>query len=105
TIVGYETLGTPGYIDQLRRKAKELGGGERLDVKGTLTTREEHLSVCRTHDVGFALMPASSGDLNLRTMAGASNKPFDYLACGLALLVSELPEWEQMFVQPGYGLA
>ncbi|HTA42764.1 MAG TPA: glycosyltransferase [Bryobacteraceae bacterium] len=105
TIVGYETLGTPGYIDQLRRKAEELGVGERLYVKGTLATREELMSVCRNHDVGFALMPASSGDLNLRTMAGASNKPFDYLACGLALLVSELPEWEQMFVQPGYGLA
>ena len=38
-------------------------------------------------------------------MAGASNKPFDYLACGLALLVSDLPDWRKMFVEPGYGLA
>ena len=38
-------------------------------------------------------------------MAGASNKPFDYMACGLALLVSDLPEWTALFVEPGYALA
>jgi glycosyltransferase involved in cell wall biosynthesis len=30
-------------------------------------------------------------------MAGASNKPFDYLACGLALLVSDTPEWTDLY--------
>jgi glycosyltransferase involved in cell wall biosynthesis len=38
-------------------------------------------------------------------MTGASNKPFDYLACGLPVLVSDLPDWVAMFVAPGYGLA
>jgi glycosyltransferase involved in cell wall biosynthesis len=38
-------------------------------------------------------------------MTGASNKPFDYLACGLALLVSDLPDWRSAYVEPGYGLA
>ena len=38
-------------------------------------------------------------------MTGASNKPFDYMAAGLALLVSELPDWKTMFVDPGFGLA
>ena len=38
-------------------------------------------------------------------MAGASNKPFDYMAAGLALLVSDLPDWTRMFVEPGFGLA
>lgn len=37
-------------------------------------------------------------------MTGASNKPFDCLACGLALLVSDLPDWREMYVTPGYGL-
>jgi spore maturation protein CgeB len=50
-------------------------------------------------------MPRTSDDLNERAMAGASNKPFDYLACGLALLVSDLPDWRRMFVKQGYGLA
>jgi spore maturation protein CgeB len=39
------------------------------------------------------------------SMAGASNKPYDYLACGLALLVSSRPDWEQMFVEPGFGFS
>jgi glycosyltransferase involved in cell wall biosynthesis len=38
-------------------------------------------------------------------MTGASNKPFDYLACGLPLVVSDLPDWKQMYVEPGYALA
>jgi glycosyltransferase involved in cell wall biosynthesis len=41
----------------------------------------------------------------MRAMAGASNKPFDYMACGLALLVSALPDWRALFVEPGYALA
>jgi len=38
-------------------------------------------------------------------MVGASNKPFDYMACGLPLLVSDLPDWTSTFVEPGYGRA
>jgi glycosyltransferase involved in cell wall biosynthesis len=38
-------------------------------------------------------------------MTGASNKPFDYLACGLALLVSDLPEWRALYVDNGYAVA
>jgi glycosyltransferase involved in cell wall biosynthesis len=105
TVVGYETVGSRGYTDKLKGRAAELRIQNRLGVLGTLATRQELISVCRNHDAGFALMPSSSGDLNLRTMAGASNKPFDYLACGLALLVSDLPEWNEMFVERGYGVA
>ena len=38
-------------------------------------------------------------------MVGASNKPFDYMASGLALLVTDLPDWRTTFVENGYGLA
>ena len=41
----------------------------------------------------------------MSNMTGASNKPFDYMAAGLALLVSDLPDWKTMFVDPGFGLA
>jgi glycosyltransferase involved in cell wall biosynthesis len=41
----------------------------------------------------------------MQYMIGASNKAFDYLACGLALMVLDLPDWCQMYVEPGYGLA
>jgi len=48
-------------------------------------------------------MPLTATDWNCETMTGASNKAFDYLACGLALLVSDLPDWREMFVEPGYA--
>ena len=54
--------------------------------------------------MGLALMPKESDDLNEQAMAGASNKPFDYLSCGLALLVSDLPDWRTIYVETGYGL-
>lgn len=105
TVVGYETAGSKGYVKRLRTRAMELGIPERLRVLGTLSTREELMSVCREHDAGLALMPSNADDLNLRTMEGASNKPFDYASCGLTLIVSRLPEWEAMFAAPGYAYA
>jgi glycosyltransferase involved in cell wall biosynthesis len=38
-------------------------------------------------------------------MTGASNKAFDYLASGLPLVVSDLPDWRAAYVEPGYALA
>jgi len=105
TVVGYETVGATGYVDSLRARARELGIDERLKLTGTLATRSELIALCGRHDVGLALMPLESGDPNVGSMAGASNKPYDYLACGLALLVSSRADWEQMFVKPGFGLS
>jgi glycosyltransferase involved in cell wall biosynthesis len=48
-------------------------------------------------------MPLQSADANELTMLGASNKPFDYIACGLALLVSDLPDWTKLYVANGFG--
>ena len=50
-------------------------------------------------------MPKTNQNCNEQTMTGASNKPFDYLACGLALLVSDLPEWHALYVNDGCALA
>jgi glycosyltransferase involved in cell wall biosynthesis len=105
TVVGYETAGSVGYMEALRRRAAELGIERRLNLIGTLVGRQEVLDVCLRHDVGLSLMPLVSQDFNLCTMTGASNKPFDYLSAGLALLVSQLADWEEMFVAPGYAVA
>jgi glycosyltransferase involved in cell wall biosynthesis len=61
------------------------------------------MRLCREADVGIACMPIETTDPNFKSMAGASNKVFDYMACGLALLVSDIPEWHEMYVEPGYG--
>lgn len=104
TVVGYETAGAIGYVEAMKNRAKEIGVSDRLEITGPVP-RNELMPICRRHDVGLALMPLESDNPNMSTMAGASNKAFDYLASGLAVLVSSLPDWEEMFVKPGYGLA
>lgn len=103
TVAGYETAGHPGYVDALRRRAHERGVARRIHFVGTIASREALLRQCATCDAGLALMPLASADFNEQTMMGASNKPFDYMACGLALVVSTLPEWEQAFVHRGFA--
>lgn len=104
-VIGYETNGYPAYIRQVEERAVQCGIGERVEIVGAVPTRRELFELCRKCDVGLAFMPRKSSDINMQFMTGASNKPFDYLACGLALLVSDLPDWKTMFVRPGYGLA
>jgi glycosyltransferase involved in cell wall biosynthesis len=100
-IAGYETIGSPGYVDALKTHAASLGIGDRLEYLGVIPLRADLLTACGRCDVGFALMPMEATDLNERAMAGASNKAFDYLACGLALIVSDLADWREMFADAG----
>ncbi|QNP29944.1 glycosyltransferase family protein [Cylindrospermopsis curvispora] len=103
-VIGYETLGSRGYVNKLKVVARELGFTDRLQLIEALP-RKKLLKWSEQSDIGLAFMPITSDDVNLVSMTGASNKPFDYLACGLPLVVSSLPDWEQMYVEPGYGLA
>lgn len=102
-VVGYETNGYQGYLNQLKKLAQDLKIRQYVTFLPA-RPRHELLQVARACDVGLALVPVNSPNLNLRFLAGASNKPFDYMASGLALLISDLPDWRQMYVQPGYGL-
>ena len=104
-VAGYETAGHPGYLDQLAALATQLGVRDRIEFAGTFPQRADLLSLCATCDVGLSLMPANTPDVNERSMAGASNKAFDYLACGLPLVVSDLPDWRTMFVDEGFAEA
>ena len=104
-VAGYQTVGHAGYLQALENRARILGIGHRFTALGPFAFRSTLLDHCRDASVGLAFMPLRSHDMNEQAMAGASNKPFDYLACGLALLISDLPEWKDLFVQPGYGLA
>jgi glycosyltransferase involved in cell wall biosynthesis len=104
-VAGYETDRALAHLKRLRAEARQLGVEKRFEYCGALATRNELLERCRKADVGLALLPLDTDDLNEQAMAGASNKPFDYMACGVPLLVSDLPDWRMMFVKPGYGLA
>jgi len=104
-VIGYETVGHRGYTDELRRLALQLGVYGRVKLQDQVPTRIELLTLCGRCDVGIALVPTSTRDLNEQHMVGASNKPFDYLSQGLALLVTDRQDWRQAYVDPGYALA
>ncbi len=105
SVVGYETLGLTGYLAEFLQEADRLGVAAQVEFIGVLPARRELLDQVATCDVGLAFMPLRGGDINMTNMTGASNKPFDYLACELALLVSARSDWETMFVRPGFGLS
>jgi glycosyltransferase involved in cell wall biosynthesis len=102
-VVGYETIGTRGYVAELRARACQLGVAERLELLGP-RSRDELLRVARTCDVGLALIRGDSEELNLQALVGASNKAFDYLACGLPFIVHTSRDWEDFFVRPGFAI-
>ncbi len=104
-VVGYQTIGHPDYVDKLKARAASLGLQGRFEAIGAVPSRKELLGLCSLSHIGLAFMPKTTQDINERAMTGASNKPFEYLACGLALLVSNLPDWKGMFADAGFGRA
>lgn len=103
-IAGYEAPGSAGYVRDLMDLAESHGDGALVEFLGTIN-RKSLLPVASKAHVGVSFMPKAPDDINLEHMVGASNKPFDYMACGLPLLVTNLPEWISTFVAPGYGRA
>jgi glycosyltransferase involved in cell wall biosynthesis len=103
-VIGYETVGHIGYVDQLRALAAELGVADRFEYLGTVT-RDELLAWIRRSDVGLAFMPKVAQGCDDHAMVGASNKPFEDLGNGLPLLVTDLPDWRSLYVERGYALA
>jgi len=103
-VIGYETIGHLGYRDRLLQLARSLNVHGRMQMIDAMP-RHELMAWCARSDVGLSFMPRVSEDINERHMVGASNKPFDYLSQGLALLVNGVGEWESEFVDPGFGLA
>jgi glycosyltransferase involved in cell wall biosynthesis len=104
-IAGYETVGSTGYTERIKSRARELGVAHRIEALGPIPDRSALLAHARASHLGLALMPMQSDDINMRHMVGASNKPFDYLACGCPLVVSDLNDWKQMYVAAGLASA
>jgi glycosyltransferase involved in cell wall biosynthesis len=104
-VAGYEPLGSIGYLRQLTSLAVRNGVPELIEPHGTIPLRRDLMHSASTAHVGLSLMPNKHEDINLQHMVGASNKPFDCMACGLPLLVTDVPEWVSTFVEPGYARA
>lgn len=102
-IVGYETIGHKGYMRSFLDKASTLGLDNRVVFAGD-KSRQETLRICAEASIGLALTPGSGSDMNLQTMAGASNKVFEYLGCGCPAVVTEKLEWQQTIVERELGV-
>jgi glycosyltransferase involved in cell wall biosynthesis len=103
-IAGYESGSNVGYVGSMIKAV------EGTPVEGCIrylgqVQRKDLFSTSQSGDLGLALMPLESDDVNMAHMAGASNKAFDYMASGLLPLVSNLPEWIDMFVTPQFAVA
>lgn len=101
---GYSTEGHKDYIPFFLKEAKRLGLSGRVTYLGAFSSRKALLPMCAQADIGLAFMPMLSPDINMVTMVGASNKVFDYMACGLGVIVSALPEWKEAFIEPGLAV-
>lgn len=104
TLVGYETVSSRGYIAELQAAAAAAGvAGQFHHVPAMAHDALQDLLV--RQDVAFVALPADSDDINHRHMIGASNKSFDAMAQGLALLVGPGADWQDDFVVPGFALS
>ena len=103
-IAGYEVPGAPGYSARLVERGAGEDGQSLVEYLGQIPRSELLQAASRAH-VGLSFMPNNTEDLNMRHMVGASNKAFDYMAAGLSLLVSDLPEWNATYVTAGFGRA
>jgi glycosyltransferase involved in cell wall biosynthesis len=103
-VIGYETVGYLGYVRELQQLAAARGVGHRVEFIPT-APRNELLQITDRSQVGLSLMPARSEEINERWMRGASNKTFEYMARGVPVLVTDLPDWTATFVEPGFGRA
>jgi len=101
SFAGYETLSTGSFVEQLLARAESLGVSDRVTYVGTPATREELYTYAKGANVGLALFEIPFRDV----MAGASQKPFEYMAAGMAMLVPDLPEWDRFAVSEGFGLS
>jgi glycosyltransferase involved in cell wall biosynthesis len=85
-VVGYEAPSAKGYVDHLSRLGN--GDGHELVAYEGAVPRLSLLQNVTGADVGLAFAPARPSNVNEQYLKGASNKPFDYLAAGLPVMVS-----------------
>lgn len=96
-IVGYETIGSRGATIQLRQAASAYSNTLKLEAPGPQSDRHDLFIQMKAMHLGWVAFNEDVDDRNLRHLAGASNKAFDYLAVGLALFMNNSPEWVEIF--------
>jgi glycosyltransferase involved in cell wall biosynthesis len=96
-IVGYESPSAPGYLSHLQRIGRDTRGFSLVRYEGQTCRRTLLQNAVAAH-VGLAFAPTNPSNLNERFLLGASNKIFDYMAAGLAVLVAKDTPFGEFFV-------
>lgn len=99
-IAGYETINTVGFIDKVMTLARKLGVAHRVTYHGAMKRDALYAEAAKAH-VGLSMFVREF----VEPMVGASNKPFDFLACNMALLVNDTAEWTDFYVSRGVAVA
>ncbi|WP_210496508.1 glycosyltransferase [Microvirga antarctica] len=80
-----------GYLDSLKARTEALGIGGRVRFEPAVPPRDVVLAAARS-DVGLCLLPDSSR----HNRFALPNKLFEYLAAGLAVITSPLPDMAEI---------
>ena len=102
---GYSTGISYDYGQWYLDEAKKRGLDNRVRYLGSLVDRVLLLAECSKASIGLAFMPKTTNDINMKHMVGASNKPFDYLICGLDVIITDRPEWNDFYVTRGLAIS
>lgn len=104
TVVGYGTTNSPDHPQAVLRAAERFGVADRVRITGAMS-HSEVLALTPDHDIGIVLLEQPPAwDDNLNSLFGASNKIFEYLGTGLAVLTILTPDLLTNIVDTGYGV-
>lgn len=92
--------GTParGYVEELRRLAREAGAADRVHVLAP-GAPDDMVRLATAHDVGLVAEPAGTRNSGL----ALANKLFTYLAAGVPPLMSDTPAHRALAAEAGIG--
>ena len=106
------------YSEIIRNEIKERELEKNVRYVGLIKKRGDLLQQCSKAEVGLAFTGktivkdvkskfTTEGDVKMPefSMAGTSQRPFEYMGLGLVPLVSDLKEWEEFFVKDGYAFS
>lgn len=96
---GYETLNSEGFVAGFLGRATELGIADRVVFHGA-TKRDALYELAARAHVGLSVFAQEF----IEPMVGASNKPFDFLGCNMALLVNDTAEWRDFALSRDIGV-
>ena len=82
--------------------AKIIKTKKNIELFGAVS-RYKMLKIADTCDAAICLYTSRGKNINFKNMVGAANKPFDAMARGLAVVVSDLEEWKRLYL-PGKKL-